>query len=255
MQLSKLHIVFTLILLWAQPFSAHPHTHEKTCDRTLRVSAALDWPPYSWEFEGNYRGIDIEIVEHLLTELNYCWQYLAYPSSSRAFREFQKGNVDLIFAASHSTERTGFARFSAPYRQEDMRLVYHTSEDRVETYTDNATVVVNRGSYYGPEFEQFKWRCPDCVIELSLASDRLRMVAKQRIQYAIEDQYAVRYIRAMLGLTNIATTENSIHKNDVHFMFRPGLLTEEELVAFNQAIKINQADIQSTIDMFFENLK
>lgn len=245
-------IMFKLLFAIASIFAVSnvAIARSESCSKTLVVSAAIEWPPYSWETDGQYQGIDIQIVEHLFSQLGYCWEFIAYPSSTRAFREFQKGNADVIFAASMTNERRRFAVFSEPYRQEDMRLIYHTEETRFEPYVDDATVVVNRGSFYGEQFAQFAQQCPDCVIELSLAYDRLKMVDKRRIQYAVEDYYAAEYLQSTSDIDNIIIADRSIHKNNVHFMFRPGVLSEQELTSFNETILVQQAMLDAMSQNF-----
>ena len=235
-------------------FATSVAAHQQDCEMTLVVSTALEWPPYSWEVDGQYHGIDIQILEYLFSKLNYCWQYVAYPSSTRAFREFQKGNADVIFAASLTNERRRYAVFSEPYRQEDMHLIYHINDSDVAPYSENSTIVVNRGSYYGEAFALFKQQCPACVIELSLAFDRLKMVDLGRIQYAVEDMHAAEYLMITSDIHNIAIAEQSIHKNDVHFMFRPGVLTEQELKTFNETIVVNQSVIDAIDNDFVRDM-
>jgi len=240
--------IFRVLLLTffiVSPIIAQAETVD--CKKTIKVSAANDWPPYSWEVDGKYYGIDISIVEFLLEEMNYCWQYEAYPSSSRAFREFKKGNIDLIFAASYASDRTDFAVYSTAYRREEMKLVFHASNQAPTLYSGESVIAVNRGSYYGQKFERFRAECPECIVDANQAITRLQMVNKKRVAYAIEDAASIDFLAATNDLTNIRVAENTVNVNDVHFMLRPGFFSDLEVERFNTTINLHSNKLYSIV--------
>jgi polar amino acid transport system substrate-binding protein len=230
--IGRLIVLLFLILPIGSVFSA-----PKRCDLYLKVSVAKDWPPYSWESSpGEYRGIDIDFIETVLADLGYCPTYIAYPSSSRAFAEFQKGNVDLIFGASFSNVRAKWSVFSKPYRKEEIKFISLDDTDTGSWPRENLTMVLNRGSFYGDIINAFRDRCITCIYEANEAIDRLIMVSKKRVQVALEDRLTANYLIEKNGLSELIISEETVHFNDVYFMLRPDALSYEQLKRLDDAI-------------------
>lgn len=229
---------FLLLVVLASSQLWPAYAVQEHCELTLRVSALDDWPPYSWKNEmGEYHGIDIDFITSVFSKLNYCWAFHTYPSSTRAFRELQKGNVDVIFAASYSDERTQWSTFSVPYRFEDMRVVRHMSDESTDWSNSNSTIVVNRGGYYGELFDKFKKQCSTCVYESNTAYERLNMVQNKRVRYALEDFAASRYLKKQHNFDEIEISDQTIHYNDIFLMLRPGALTSGQLKQLNRQLE------------------
>ncbi|MCF2907092.1 transporter substrate-binding domain-containing protein [Pseudoalteromonas sp. DL2-H2.2] len=235
----------------------------QACTQTVTVSASDNWPPYSFRSGEQYHGLDIEILELVLKSADLCWRYVSFPSSSRAFEEFKKGKVDIIFAASFTQERRRFSEFSVPYRDEVMQLFRHESNplspQRALTPTlsflSKSIVAVNRGSVYGEAFSRVVQQCPDCVVDINLATERFDLLVKKRVDYAVEDLFTGIYlINRVPYKAHIRASRLTVHKNPVHYMIRPGLLSEKRLQQFNLAIIRNQAAIDALIDQHFQRL-
>lgn len=230
--MSRLTALLFLMMPTGLVFSA-----PTTCDVTLKISVAKDWPPYSWEVTpGEYRGIDIEFIETVFAELGYCSTYAVYPSSSRAFTEFQKGNVDLIFGASFSNARAKWSIFSTPYRKEDVKFVFLDETNMDSWPKENVTMVINRGSVYGDRVSALSATCSTCIYEANDALDRLQMVKNKRVQIALEDKLTAQYLIEKNGLNGLRISEETVHFNDVYFMLRPNALSYEQLKKLDNAI-------------------
>lgn len=168
---------------------------EHVCKKTITISVANDCPPYSCKESSVSRGLDIDIIELLLKDINICWNYVTLHSSSRAFSEFKKDHVDLTCAASYAFNRRGFAECSRAYRTEIMQVFSHISQQplqkspkgRLPLALNNAIVAINRGSVYGPAFSHFQAQCTDFVIELSESIDRFELIKHKRVGFAVED--------------------------------------------------------------------
>ena len=226
------------------------------------VSVSFSWPPYSYKENDHLTGLDIEILESLLKLNDLCWNYRRYPSSSRAFLEFQKGNVDLIFAASYSASRSEFAQFSLAYRQEIMMLFSQKNASEFESlktpsllqdfiFLENSMVAVNRGSVFGNAFESFRQRCKACVINTNQPYTRLKMLQLGRVDFAVEDFLTGLYLIRQRNMENtIAATNFIINDNDVFYMIRPGLMTPDELERFNQSILDSKSKINNLVQTY-----
>ncbi|MCO7187451.1 MULTISPECIES: transporter substrate-binding domain-containing protein [unclassified Pseudoalteromonas] len=235
----------------------------QSCDQTVTVSASDNWPPYSYRVGEQYRGLDIEILELVLKHANLCWRYVSFPSSSRAFEEFKKGKVDVIFAASFTQERRKFSEFSVPYRDEVMQLFRHADNPLSPQHAFAPTlhfltkslVAVNRGSVYGEAFSRVAQQCPDCVVDINLATERFNLLVRKRVDYAVEDLFTGIYlINREPYKAHVRASRLTVHKNPAHYMIRPGLFSEKRLQQFNLAIERNRAAIDELIDLHFQRL-
>ena len=236
-RLSLYKVLFASLLFLSEPHRVN--ASEDACSAELTISAPDDWQPYSWKSEdGEYHGIDIDFLTAAFSTLNYCWSYNTYPSSSRAFREFQKGNVDVIFAASFSDERASWSIYSVPYRFEDMRVVYFKG-DKTLDWLSSSSIAINRGGFYGEVFEQFRKQCSTCIYESNTAYERLNMVQNKRVKYAIEDYATIQYLKKEFTFDNIEASDENIHSNDIFLMLRPGALTPSQLQDLDTVLENN----------------
>lgn len=236
---------------------------QSECEKTLRVSTSGNWPPYSQRIDGQYVGLEIEIVELILHEAGFCWQYVELPSSSRAFKQFQESQVDLIPAASFTQSRRKYAEFSLPYRQEVMLLFAHTQNMRefntlknvsasalLSNFGDNL-FAVSRGSVYGQHFANFRHSCEDCVVETNFADERFNLVKKKRVEYAVEDYLTGAYLLQKAEYSEVVKpTSVRVYENPIHYMLRPGMLTEMQLQRLNLAIIKSIEQIEHLIDEY-----
>nr|WP_275442851.1 transporter substrate-binding domain-containing protein [Pseudoalteromonas sp. OOF1S-7] len=243
--------------------SSSASTAAQTCVQTVTVSASDNWPPYSYRVGDQYHGLDIEILELVLKNADLCWRYVSFPSSSRTFEEFKKGKVDVIFAASFTQERRRFSEFSVPYRDEVMQLFSHADNPLSPqnaltptlSFLSKSIVAVNRGSVYGEAFSRISQQCPDCVVDINLATERFDLLVKKRVDYAVEDLFTGIYlINRDPYKSRVRVSRLTVHKNPAHYMIRPGLFSEKRLQQFNLAIIRNQPAIDALIDLHFQRL-
>lgn len=222
------------------------------CEKTISVSAGANWPPYSYYENEAYKGLDIEIVEHVLLKADFCWDYVVYPSSSRAFLEFKKGNVDLIFAASFVESRAEYASFSAPYRTEVMTLFTQPDNPKEIRLTNETTVAVNRGSYYGALFQRYIEDCQSCIVETNLVAERINLVRLNRVDFAIEELLSGLYLINKHGISDaVMETNVTINHNPVHFMLNPEVFNQQEVESLNQAIETSDEFIRELVEKYY----
>lgn len=218
------------------------------CEQTFRVSAADAWPPFSFKKGNDYQGIDIEIVEAVFSTAGYCWQYVSYPSSKRALKELELGNVDMLFAATKTDERSKYAHFSVSYRDEEMMVFSLVGAKNVDYFSIKHLFGVSRGSVYGRDFEVFRTFCPDCVVNTNNVSERFGMLRSKRVDYVIEERITgMNYIKT-LGLDGIKLLPQPVHSEGLKFMFSKAHIKPEQLHKIDQAIRSNKELIQSKIN-------
>ena len=226
-----------------------------SCDETLKVSAAQQWPPYSYLEDGVYKGLDIEILELVLTKAKLCWQYVSFPSSARAFKEVENNRVDLIFAASWNLQRERFAQFSVPYRTESMVLFSHVDNTQPFEFKGKRTIAVNRGSFYGNKFGEFVAQCEECIVEVSLAHQRFALLQNKRVDFSIEDDLTGSYTLQHGNFYNITKRIDSvIHNNHVHYLLglnKKGAMAKERI---DNAVKQLDKEISQLVMQYKQNL-
>ena len=189
------------------------------CSATLKVSVAKDWPPYSYLEGDRYKGLDIEILELLLKKAELCWDYVAYPSSARAFKELKHQRLDMIFAASWSAERAEFLHYSSPYRHESMILFKAIGQNKRFDFTKESSIALNRGSFYGQKFADYSARCPDCIVPVNTTYQRFVLLKNHRVDFSIEDELTGTYALHRNHLADvIKATDDVIYSNNVHFV-------------------------------------
>lgn len=257
-----LGVLFHGLLLHGQALA-----QTKSCEKTLTVSANKNWPPYSYHENGTEVGLEIEILSNLLEAQNLCAKYVNYPSSSRAFAEFKKGEVDLIFAASMSKSRQSFAQYSAPYRREIMALfVSHKNLAELPVdisgipasfgFLKNKVVALNRGSIYGELFEAYRNTAKHSIIETNHALERLNLVKHGRVDAAIEDSLSGLYLLQSHDLHGFVMLSDIVVNDDnVYYMIAPGVFSESELAQFNQAIHNHTKQNEQLIQRYFLKYK
>lgn len=252
---------FTTTLLFLSAFLFNTslfanETNNNLCENTVTVSVANSWPPFSYLENGQYKGLDIEILELILKKLNKCPEYVFFSSSSRAFIEFQKGNIDIIFAASKSDARESFSVFSIPYRMENMQLFTHRDRTKEMAISSSDIIAINRGSVYGEKFELLKSHCDECFVETNLLKERLELLKRKRVDFAIVDELAGYYfIKHKHVSSYLRPTNVSIHFNPVHYMLRPGYFSPSGIEAFNNTIEASKSDISQLVEQYTNDLK
>ena len=222
----------------------------QSCTDILTVNAPVEWPPYSIKSAGDYRGLDIEIIKIILTEANLCWSFVEYPSSPRVLAELARERLDLVFAASYTPERAKFANYSKPYRSEFMSLFTHKNNHKRFSYYTTSTVVTNRGAYYGENFEVFRKRCPECLVEVNSTEQRIYFLKNQRVDFAVLDELTGKEaIKHSIYEDEIIATQTVIHKNDVHLIVRKSL-NPDYLERLNMAIDKSRAKIMQRVEYY-----
>lgn len=225
------------------------------CEKTLTIHASKNWLPYSYEVNDVFKGLDIEVLELVLEKADLCWRYVSLPSTSRAIVELKKGNIDLIFAASYNDDRASLGYFTKPYRTESSVLYTHVNNDSSMALSDSTSVAVNRGGFYGREFADYRSKCENCVIEVSLASQRFYLLKNRRVDFVIEDSLAGQYVAENMEFSNqIKATEHVVHNNMVHYLVAKNSFSEDKLAQINQVITQSKAEINAIMDKYQHNL-
>ncbi|TMN84756.1 MULTISPECIES: transporter substrate-binding domain-containing protein [unclassified Pseudoalteromonas] len=219
------------------------------CTKTLTVATNESyWPPYVILKNNTLGGTEIDVLNAIFEGSPYCLNFSVLPNSLRAFEELKQGRVDLIFAASKTTERAEYAHFTLPYRVEKMLLYKHADSPNVHSinqlFSQSLTVGVNRGSVFGEAFEQLRLQYAEQVVLTSESKKRFGMLNKQRINYLLDDSLVAQHFTKQYSNIMPAALVKPINVNNVHFMLSKKTVTTDDIAVINRLIKNNKAVIE-----------
>lgn len=122
---------------------------------TCAVSLGFDvWEPYQYvDVDGQVRGLDIEVIQFLLADMNCSVTYVRGTWVS-LLEDLRQGNVDMLLGASKTEAREAFALFSESYRKEEFSLYIRKEDSTRMAYQDISDFIENNskigvvGDYY-----------------------------------------------------------------------------------------------------------
>lgn len=216
------------------------------CPAELRMPYNSTWLPYVEVRDESVTGSDIELIRKILAAVGTELKLLPLPES-RALSQLEHGQVDLLFAASYTKERSLFAWFSAPYRQEINQLVVHqqlwqkypelnSKQGFLTLASRRLAGAYNPKGFYGEEFEVLK-QLP-AVIQRSLAifdpEQRLELVLSQRADYSVVDQNWLELRNQQRGEeAMLEVLPFILYQADIHLMFSKKNVTAACVDALN----------------------
>lgn len=232
----------------------------KACEMVIKVVSSDDWPPYFFKAYGAEAGLEVDILNTILEKTPYCLEFVAMPSLSRAVEELKQKRVDLLVASSFNQDRATFSQFSKSYRDEKM-VIFESKDNNslmqplvtTSNFKDyinqrNTFIAVNRGSHYGKDFMRFLDGFKGKTVSTTFAKQRFDLLKKGRVDFAIEDELAGMALLADKNYFNsITNTKVVVFNEPVHYMLRRGLMNDQQLAVFNQAIEDSYEEIQHLI--------
>lgn len=121
-----------------------------SCELSVRVTES---PPRFQLVEGEWQGIQVELTNALMEEAGCKARYVQM-SWSRALKELENGNLDVMGEMSVTPEREQFLRFLGPHSDETMIMVVRADSDyRIQSLDDLKAIPGKFGlahdSWYG----------------------------------------------------------------------------------------------------------
>ncbi len=148
---------FALLLSqWTVGTAAH-------ADVVKLVSRGADWPPlYYQNAEGQWQGIDVDIITALAQEAGIEVEFVSVPWA-RALAELKRGSISLLPNLSKTDERSEFTHWIGPVRKEKMGLITHAdhADLPIRSLNDfttqrrllNKRFGIQNGIFYSARFE------------------------------------------------------------------------------------------------------
>lgn len=244
-QFASRFVVVVLLTLWLSPQAV------ATNDCALRVGWE-PWPPYTYRgSDGQLTGLDVELVRALAFEAECTLTFVEMPWV-RMLDELRRGaELDMMLAASYTSERAVFAHFSKPYRDEVMRVFVRAAErhaypiDSFEHMLERGFILgVTRDYYYGADFAKAMEdrRFARLVQVVTTDLQNLRKLDAVRIDGFIADTLVTAdLVRRYGSVGGVVPLDMVVHDNPVHFMFSKVSTSPEVVQRFNVALEVVKA--------------
>ncbi|AKF44127.1 substrate-binding periplasmic protein [Pseudomonas fragariae (ex Marin et al. 2024)] len=217
---------------------AHVNAAEK-----LRL-VADPWPPFTDALLLN-GGLATDIVNTALRRAGYTTLYEQVPWA-RAILGLSQGRHDVLINAWFSDERTKIGQFSAQYLLNRIRFIKR-KESPIGTLTHDQlhqyVIAVVRGYAYAPAFDSDSQLQKVPVQNFSTA---IRMLAAERVDLTLEDEYVARYNLAMEPdevRDRVEFLPGSLSENSLHILVSLKNPHHDKIVAdFDREIAAMKAD-------------
>lgn len=176
------------------------------------------------------------------------------PSSTRAMIELEKGNIDLLYAASFTENRKKIALFSEPYRNETLRLFWYPQKNLklqnapLSSLLSRLVGVSHSGGFLGKQAESMLDNAN--IYRVPTIEQRMKMLKYQRADFTIEDELAgIFYIQNIQkkDIDKMSLHRNVIYQNKVSLMFSRKTVNEKTVAKINHTIKTYQKQLDEIV--------
>ncbi len=220
------------------------------------------WEPYSYEsLEGRITGLDVDLVRQM-SEAADCEVRFHKGNWVALLDELRAGQIDVLMAATPTTDRRSFAHFSEPYRDESFALF--APQDQAQMYqgaslesllADGKRIGITDGYYYGdgvqallsdPQFDAQ-------IVAAPVPEANYRHLEEGTVDVVIGDPYVASAVLRRTGLgASIEQLRGHVHSGAVTFMFSRESVSEAQVAAMNAALdRLESAGhIAGTLDRY-----
>lgn len=223
------------------------HPGMGSCEKRFSMSHSGDYVPYQFtDIKGQLVGLDVEIASHIVSSLG-CQLTLEKLPPKRAQHLLKEGNLDLMAAASITSERHQYAHFSLPYRDESIAL-FVREDDAVlfntltlhKALEKQLRIGAGLGGWYGIEYQAIKERAlAEGLLMLQNSTEqRIKMLTHKLLDVVIADLYVGYYHgKKYSDLARIIDLPHKLNTDPVHFMLSRKSFSGAQLDSFNQALQ------------------
>ncbi len=216
------------------------------CERRYSMSHSGDYVPYQFtDMKGQLVGLDVEIASHIVSILG-CQLTLERLPPKRAQHQLKEGALDIMAAASITSERHQYAHFSLAYRDESIAL-FVTEKNAPLFQSLTLTTAVNKalrmgaglGGWYGIEYQSIKEKAVSegLLLLQNSTEQRIKMLTHNLLDVVIADLYVGYYHgRKYQHLAKIVDLPHKLNTDPVHFMLSRKTFSGAELDVFNNVL-------------------
>lgn len=163
-----------------------------------------DYPPFKYVEDGNYKGIDVLLMQEITRRLGLTLKYYECPFK-RCLELMKTGAIDFMTAIGLREERKAYVEFVfPPYNEKNAKVLYlkKNSGVRIDSYEDmyKYKVGVKNGVSYFPRFDGDKKINKEVVNEAEI---NLRKVEQGRIDAAMNTEIQMDYLIIKHGFDGV----------------------------------------------------
>lgn len=204
------------------------------------------WEPYQYRApKGKVSGLDVDLV-NLAAEQAGCEVSFRQEDFADLLGMIQNGEVDIVAGATRTEERSDYAYFSRPYRQETFSLFVRRADAQsignptLEELLENGYQIgITEGFLYGEEAEALisDEEYADQFNTARVGELNLFRLIEGDIDALLEDPFVASSIQRRLGLgDDIARVGEDIRTGEVHLMFSRASVEEDVVDRFDDAL-------------------
>jgi len=161
---------------------------------TIKVSSMAKYPPYNFtNLQGEYTGIDVAIIESVLTELAIKVIHVPTPWK-RALQNFEGGQTDMLFQLLPTDERFAKWNMVGPFRENNRGyFVLRNSKIKdIQSVEELRGLKVGTvlGFGYPEDFMQARFFTKDEVVEIS---QNIQKLIRGRVDIVVENEYPFKH--------------------------------------------------------------
>lgn len=240
------------------------YTELFACTKTSYVVGYSEFFPFMYE-AGNaeeVKGLDIWLVKKVFEKAGCTARFVNMPWA-RMVKGIKNGVPDVVLVASKTEERSRYAYFSLPYRNEQMRFMVRKNEiqrwplkklEDVIKYKMRIAVIMD--NWFGEKFSKLKENneFKQLIFNVTEDSDRFSMLLSNRADAVLHDQIYLKAMAERLGEKDkIDFLPLAVNDAPVHFMFSKKTTPQEDLAIIN--IKLKDFKTSSEYKALFGEMK
>jgi len=209
-------------------------TQALACELTVRYE---HYSPKKVSDQMQWHGMDVDFAKALLEQAGCKYRFVDM-AWGRAIDLLEQGKIDMMLGVSDLEKRKQFAHFIGPHRQETIVLATLASEaffiERLEELKKlSKPIAIQRGAYYGDEFEALLESDPYSDIHfVSIPNNdvKLYLLRNKRISGFLEERSNIIYqSKNNPEFKDIVVNPFVIHANPVYFALSQKTVNEELL--------------------------
>lgn len=204
------------------------------------------WEPYHFEdVDGKLRGLEIELVEAIANGAGCTVRY-ERGQWNQLLAKLDRGEIDLLTAATPTEERKAYALFSQPYRSESFRLFVRSGEAERFSGQDLASLIAGGmrvgttlGYVYTPEISALRDADATAGAFVDHPEAELAFLAliENRVDGVLEDPYVAAAILRRRGWQELVVQHPlDLGENQVSYMFSKASVKPEVVARFDQSL-------------------
>ncbi len=175
-------------------------------DEKVLMLATENYIPYSFEENGEVRGIGVELVREGLRRLGYTAELSVLPWT-RALQMTQDGDVDGIFCAFYSEDRAVYLKYMEEPLAYEAQMLYALPGNPVAFDGTMASlkpyrIGILQDYYYGEAFEAAVEAGELKVERVTDIPTNIHKLLEGRIDVMVDHRYSMGYYLKRLGVTD-----------------------------------------------------